>query len=385
MTKRLSSAIRLAMTKRLSSAVGLATTKRVSSAVCLAMTKRVSSAVCLAMTEHLSSRGAPRRGDLVAHVILLAGLVLAAYAAPVAAQQYPVKPIRIVVPFPPGGFSDVFSRIIGADMNKSWGQQVIVDNRPGAGGNIGSDIVAKSAPDGYTLVMGTIGTHAINATLFSKLPYDPVRDFTAVAFVVEAEGLLTVHPSLPVKTTKELIALARSRPGQLTYASAGAGTTSHLAGELFKTLAKVDITHVPYKGNVPAITDLLSGQTSMLFATLPTVLPQVQANRLRGIAVLGARRSAALPAMPTLAESGLKGFEVNNWTGVLAPAGTPSAIVSKLNAEIVRVMQTPEVQERLPKQGLRFVAMTPQQFGDFVKSEKEKWAPIVKATGAKAD
>jgi tripartite-type tricarboxylate transporter receptor subunit TctC len=301
------------------------------------------------------------------------------------AQQYPVKPVRIVVPFPPGGFSDVFARIIGADMNKSWGQQVIIDNRPGAGGNIGSDIVAKAPPDGYTLVMGTIGTHAINATLFSRLPYDPVRDFTAVAFVVEAEGLLTVHPSLPVKTSKELIALAHSRPGQLTYASAGAGTTSHLAGELFKTLAKVDITHVPYKGNVPAITDLLSGETSMLFATLPTVLPQVQANRLRGIAVLGARRSAALPALPTLAESGLKGFEVNNWTGVLAPAGTPAAIVSKLNTEIVRVMQLPDVQARLPKEGLRFVAMTPQQFGEFVKSEKEKWAPIVKATGAKAD
>ena len=311
---------------------------------------------------------------------LLAPGISTAYA-----QQFPTKPIRIVVPFPPGGFSDVFSRIIGKNMSDSWGQQVVVDNRPGAGGNIGADIVAKSPPDGYTLCMGTIGTHAINATLFSKLPYDPVRDFVAVAFVVEAEGLLVVHPSLPVKTTKELIALARSEPGQLTYASAGAGTTSHLAGELFKTMAKVDITHVPYKGNVPAITDLMSGQTSMLFATLPTVLPQVQANRLRGIAVLGARRSAALPQIPTLAESGLRGFEVNNWTGLLAPAGTPPAVVNRLNAEVNRTMQLPEVQARLPKEGLRHVAMTPQQFGDFVRSEKEKWAPIVKATGAKAD
>jgi tripartite-type tricarboxylate transporter receptor subunit TctC len=289
------------------------------------------------------------------------------------------------VPFPPGGFSDVFGRIIGSKMNESWGQQVIVDNRPGAGGNIGADIVAKAAPDGYTLVMGTIGTHAINATLFSKLPYDPVRDFTPVAFVVEAEGLLTVHPSLPVRTAKDIIALARSKPGELTYASAGAGTTSHLAGELFKTMTKVDITHVPYKGNVPAITDLMSGQTSMLFATLPTVLPQVQAKRLKGVAVLGAKRSSALPDMPTLAESGLRGFEVTNWTGVLAPAGTPAAIVSRLNTEIVRVMQLPEVETRLPKEGLRFVAMTPQQFAEFVKSEKEKWGPIVKATGAKAD
>ncbi len=328
------------------------------------------------------------RGSFAA-VLLSAASILALCAAadaPAAqSQAYPAKPIRIVVPFPPGGFSDVFARIIGARMSETWGQQVVVDNRPGAGGGIGADIVAKAPADGYTLVMGTIGTHAINATLFSKLPYDPVRDFAPVAFVVEAEGLLTVHPSLPVKTTREVIALARSRPGALAYASAGAGTTSHLAGEVFKTMAKVDITHVPYKGNVPAITDLMSGQTSMLFATLPTVLPQVQANRLRGIAVLGSKRSAALPQMPTLAESGLRGFEVNNWTGVLAPAGTPADVVAKLNAEIVRVMQLPEVQARLPKQGLRFVATTPQQFTEFVKSEKEKWAPIVKATGAKAD
>jgi tripartite-type tricarboxylate transporter receptor subunit TctC len=260
-----------------------------------------------------------------------------------------------------------------------------VDNRTGAGGNIGSDIVAKAPPDGYTLVMGTIGTHAVNATLFSKLPYDPVRDFTAVAFVVEAEGLLVVHPSLPVKTAKELIALARSKPGMLTYASAGAGTTSHLAGEVFKTMAKVDIAHVPYKGNVPAITDLIAGQTHMLFATLPTVLPQVQAKKLNGIAVLGAKHSAAIPEMPTLAESGLPGFEVNNWSGLFSPAGTPAAIVNRLNMESNRIMQLPEVQARLPKEGLRFVAMTPQQFGDFVKSEKEKWAPIVKLTGARAD
>jgi len=323
----------------------------------------------------------------VSRISAHAALVVAALcAAPVGyAQQYPTKPIRIVVPFPPGGFSDVFARIIGNKLSESWGQQVVIDNRPGAGGNIGADIVAKAAPDGYTLVMGTIGTHAINATLFSKMPYDPIRDFAAVAFVVEAEGLLTVHPSLPVKTAKDLIALARSKPGELTYASAGAGTTSHLAGELFKTMAKVDITHVPYKGNVPAITDLMSGQTSMLFATLPTVLPQVQAKRLKGIAVLGAKRSSALPDMPTLAESGLRGFEVNNWTGMLAPAGTPAAVVTRLNGEIVRIMQLPEVQTRLPKEGLRFVATTPQQFADFVRSEKDKWAPIVKATGAKAD
>jgi tripartite-type tricarboxylate transporter receptor subunit TctC len=314
--------------------------------------------------------------------LLAAGFVLSTAAF---AQEYPGKSIRIVVPFPPGGFSDVFARIIGAKMHESWGQQVVVDNRPGAGGNIGADIVAKSPPDGYTLVMGTIGTHAINATLFSRLPYDPIRDFAAVAFVVGADGLLVVHPSLPVKSTKELIALARNKPDALTYASAGAGTTSHLAGELFKSMTKTAITHVPYKGNVPAITDLLSGQTTMLFATLPTVLPQVQAGRLRPLAVLGSTRSAALPAMPTLAEAGLKGFEVSNWTGVFAPAGTPAAIVTKLNAEIVRVMRLPEVQERLPRQGLTFTPGSPQQFAAFVKSEKDKWGALVKAIGAKVD
>ena len=317
----------------------------------------------------------------------LAALAIALAAAPgvASAQDYPAKSIRMVVPFPPGGFSDVFARIIGGKMHESWGQQVIVDNRPGAGGNIGADIVAKSAPDGYSLVMGTIGTHAINATLFSRLPYDPIRDFVAVAFVVGADGLLVVHPSLPVHSTKELIALARSKPGALTYASAGAGTTSHLAGELFKSITKTDITHVPYKGNVPAITDLLSGQTTMLFATLPTVLPQVQANRLRPLAVLGTTRSAALPAMPTLSEAGLKGFEVSNWTGVFAPAGTPSAIIAKLNAEIVRIMRLPDVQERLPRQGLTFVPGTPQQFAAFVRSEKDKWGALVKAVGARVD
>ena len=324
----------------------------------------------------------PGAGRVIAAILTVAGLVAAQV---VCAQQYPAKPIRIVVPFPPGGFSDVFARIIGAKMNESWGQQIVVDNRAGAGGNIGADIVAKSPPDGYALVMGTIGTHAINATLFSRLPYDPVRDFSAVALVVGADGLLVVHPSLPARSVRELIALVRARPGELTYASAGAGTTSHLAGELFKSMTTGDITHIPYKGNAPAITDLLAGQTAMLFATLPTVLPQVQAQKLRGLAVLGLARSPAIPEMPTLAESGLKGFEVNNWTGVFAPAGTPAAIVGKLNAEIIRIMQLPDVQARLPREGLSFSVTTPQQFSDFVKAEKEKWGRLVKAVGAKAD
>jgi len=301
------------------------------------------------------------------------------------AQQFPVKPIRVVVPFPPGGIADLYGRQVGTRMAQSFGQQVIIDNRPGAGGNIGADIVAKSPGDGYTLLIGNIGTHAVNAALFSKLPFDPVRDFSPVALLLIADGLLVVHPSLPVKSTKELITLARAKPGELNFASAGAGTASHLAGELFNSMARVKMVHVPYKGNVPAITDLLSGQTSMLFATLATVLPQAQANRLRPVAVLGAERSKAIPEIPTLAESGLKGFAVDNWVGYFAAANTPAATVSRLNGEILRVMQLPEIQVQLPKQGLSFKPTTPQQFADFVKAEKEKWGELVRAVGVKAD
>ena len=316
---------------------------------------------------------------------LLAALVLSTTACAVLAQApaWPTKPIRMVIPFPPGGFSDVFGRILGEKFGTAFGQSVVVENRPGAGGNIGADIVAKSPGDGYTLVMGTVGTHAINATLFTRLPYDPVKDFAPVAFVVEAEGLLVAHPSIPAKTVPELIALAKGRP--LTYGSAGAGTTGHLAGELFKTLAKVDITHVPYKGNVPAITDLLAGQTSMVFATLPTVLPHVKAGKLNAIAVLGTSRSTTLPDVPTVAQAGIAGFDVNNWTGLFAAAGTPAPVVARMNAEVQKTMRLPEVQARLANEGLRFVPTTPAEFGDFVKAEVARWAPVVKASGAKAD
>ena len=323
----------------------------------------------------------PRIATLLAALVAASG----AYAPHASAQQYPVKPIRVVVPFPPGGIADLYGRTVGARMTQSWGQQVIIDNRPGAGGNIGADIVAKSPGDGYTLLIGNIGTHAVNSALFSKMPFDPVRDFSPIALLLIADGLLVVHPSLPVKSTKELIALARAKPGELTFASAGAGTAGHLAGELFSSMAKVKMTHVPYKGNVPAITDLLSGQTSMLFATLATVLPHAQTRRLRPLAVLGATRSKAIPEIPTLDESGLKGFAVDNWVGFFAAAGTPPAVVGKLNAEILRVMRLPEVQEQLPKQGLSFTATTPQQFADFVKAEKDKWGELVRAVGIKTD
>ena len=306
------------------------------------------------------------------------------FCAQVSAQSYPSKPIRIVVPFPVGGIADLYSRLIGNRWTELWGQPVVVENRTGAGGNIAADLVAKSAPDGYTLVMGSIGTHAVNVTLFSKLPYDPVRDFAPVALAVDAEGLLAVHPSVPANNVPELIALARAKPGGLTYASAGAGTASHLAGELFKAMAKVDMVHVPYKGNVPAITDLLAGQTSLIFATMPTVLPHTKAGKLRALATTGDTRAAATPELPTVAET-LPGFVVNNWVGLFAPAGTPPDIVGRLNAETQKFMQSKEISARLAAEGARFVPMTPEQFGAFVKAEIAKWAPIVKASGAKAD
>ncbi len=316
---------------------------------------------------------------IVLSLILCFGIVVPSFC-----QTYPAKSIRLIVPFPVGGIADLYARLIGAKMSEAWGQPVLVENRTGAGGNIGAELVARSPADGHTLVMGSLGTHAVNVSLFAKMPYDPVRDFAPVALVLEAEGLLVVHPSVPASNVPELIALARATPGTLTYASAGMGTASHLAGELFKAMAKVDLVHVPYKGNVPAITDLLAGQTGLIFATMPTVLPHAKAGKLRALATIGSVRSAAAAELPTVAET-LPGFEVTNWIGLLAPAGTPPEIVKKLNAEVHRVMQSREIEARLPTEGARFIPMTPDQFAAFIKAEIAKWAPVVKASGAKAD
>jgi tripartite-type tricarboxylate transporter receptor subunit TctC len=300
------------------------------------------------------------------------------------AQSYPAKPIRIVVPFPAGGIADLYGRLIGARVSEHWGQPVLVENRTGAGGNIGADAVAKSQPDGYTLVMGTFGTHAVNVSLFANMPYDPVRDFAPIALVLEAEGLLVVHPSVPAQSVLDLIAYGRAHPGRLTFASAGMGTASHLAGELFKTMAGVDMTHVPYKGNVPAISDLLAGQTSLLFGTMPTVLPHARAGKLRAIATIGSVRSAAAPELPTVAEI-IPGFEVSNWIGLLAPAGTPGDIVRKWNAEVNTIMQGADLKQRLLVEGARFTPNTSEEFGAFIKSEIARWAPVVKASRARVD
>jgi len=307
-------------------------------------------------------------------LVAITSLVPAAFAAD---ANYPTKSIRIIVPFPPGGIADVMSRVFGQKFTDAWNQPVVVENRTGAGGNIGAEVVAKSPPDGYTLVMGTIGTHAVNVSLFSKLPYDPVKDFAPVALVVEADGLLVLHPSVPVKTVKDLIALARARPGQLVYASAGNGTAGHLSGELFKTMSKTDLVHIPYKGNVPALTDVVGGQTSMLFATMPTAMPLARAGRLHALAVTGAQRNPAAPEVPAIAET-LPGFEVTNWIGIFAPAGTSPEIVAKLNAEIMRIMKLPEVQARLVTEGAKSRANTPAEFGAFQKTEMAKWGKLIR-------
>ena len=259
---------------------------------------------------------------------------------------------------------------------------MVIDNRPGAGGNIGADIVAKSPPDGYTLVIGNIGTHAVNVSLLPAMPFDTIKDFTPIIHVLDAEGLLVVNPAINATTVPELIALARSEPGKLSYGSAGLGTTSHLAGELFKSMTKVDIVHVPYKGNVPAITDLLGGQTAMIFATMPTVLPHVRGGRLRALAVLGTARSPALPDVPTVAES-VPGFEVSNWIGLFGPAGMSPVIVARLNAEVRKIMLSAEIQKRLETEGAKFVPMSPEQFGAFQKAELAKWAKTIKDANIK--
>jgi len=312
-------------------------------------------------------------------------LLVLLFPLTVFAQGYPTKPVRLIVPFPVGGIADIYGRIVAARLGETWGQPVVVENRTGAGGNIGADLVAKSPPDGYTIGIGSIGTHAVNPTLFSRMPYDAVNDFAPIAHLLEAEGLLVVHPSVPANSVPELIAYARANPGKLSFASAGMGTASHLAGELFKSMAKVDMNHIPYKGNVPAITDLLAGQTSLIFATMPTVLPHVKAGKLRPLATIGAERSAAAPDLPTVAEAGLDGFAVTNWIGFFAPARTAPEIVQRWNAETLRIMQTPEMQARLLNEGARFIPMSPEQFAAFVRSEIAKWAPVVRASGARVD
>ena len=299
------------------------------------------------------------------------------------AQVYPARPIRIIVPFGAGGPSDLLARTVGQKLTESWGQQVFIDNRPGANGIVGTELAAKSAPDGYTLVIGTGGTHGINASLFPKLPYDTVKDFAPVTRLGLAPYLLVAHPSLPVRSAKNLIELARARPGEIAWATGGSPT--QLAAELFKRTARIDVVIVPYKGNAPAVTAVISGEVSLVFGNIALSAPQVKAGRLRPLGVSGVQRSAAVPNVPTIAESGLPGFEASGWYGLLAPGGTPRAIVERLHAEVVRILRLPEIAQRLRAEAFDLPADTPDQFKAAIRAEIAKWAPIVKDAGIRAE
>ena len=301
------------------------------------------------------------------------------------AQAYPAKPVRMIVGFPPGGGTDVVARVIAQKLTEWWGQPVTVENRAGATGTIGADFVAKSAPDGYTLIMGHVNSHGIAPNLFAKLPYDPIKDFAAAAYVGYVPNVLAVHPSVPAKSVKELVALLKGRPGQLNYASSGNGSTQHLAGEMFKQLTGTNIIHVPYKGSGDAIKDLLGGVVAMNFDTMPPVLPHIQSGKLRGLAISTPRRLAQLPDVPTFAEEGITGFDVANWYGVMAPGGTPRDIVQKLNADINKAMQVPEVRTRLEAVGTQLREQSAADFEAYMKAEVAKYAKLIKDTGVKVE
>ena len=311
-------------------------------------------------------------------------LCVLAVAGGAFAQDYPTKPVRVIVPFPPGGGTDLMARMVVQKLGEVMGGTYVIENRGGAGGTVGSEVAAKSAPDGYTLLVVS-GAHAINPSLYPKLPYDTLRDFAPVTMMTAGPGLLVVHPSLPAKSVKEFIAIARSRPGQLDFASAGIGTPPHLAGELFKTMTGINMVHIPYKGNGPAYVDLLAGHVPVMFPTIPTAIPYVRAGRIRALAVTSAKRTEIVPELPTISEAGVRGYEVTSWYGLLAPAGTPAAIVSRVQQGIAKVLRSPDVSQRLKADGLDLVGNTPAEFAATIRSEIAKWAKVVKASGAKVD
>ena len=321
--------------------------------------------------------------------MLALSLAMIALLAPVAATAqgaaYPGKPIRFVVPFPPGGGTDILSRALGQKMSQSLGQPFVIDNRPGAGGNIGADLAAKSPPDGYTLVMGQTSNLAVNPSLYAKLPYDPIRDFAPITLVTETPIVVVVAQSSPIKSVADLIAQAKAKPGTINFASPGNGTVGHLAGELFKKMAGVDLVHIPYRGATPALTDLIGGQINLYFASAPVAMPQIKGGRIRAIAVTSRTRSPALPEVPTLAESGLTGFDASSWYGLLAPAGTPRDIIAKLHAAATQAMKESDLKDSMTAEGGEPIGNTPEQFAAFIKSEGAKWAKVVKESGAKID
>jgi len=311
-------------------------------------------------------------------------LALAAFASVAAAQVYPAKPVKLIIPFPPGGSNDIVGRMSAAQLGERLGQQVVVDNRGGAGGTIGTDIAAKSPPDGYTLLLISTA-YAFNTSIYKKLPYDPATSFVPVAMLGTGPAVLVVNPALPVNSVQELIALAKEKPGQLNNASAGVGSFQHLASELFRLQAGIDLTHVPYKGGGPAMMDLIGGQAQVSVGSLIQMLPHIRSGKLRALGTTGAKRSPALPDVPTVAEAGVPGYEATNWWGILAPAGTPPAVVDRLNKELAAIALSAETKKRFESEGAEAVQMNPAEFGKHVADETAKWARVVKEAGISAE
>ena len=321
-------------------------------------------------------------GSIASAVVLGAGLLGGTSAL---AQAYPTKPVTIIVPFAAGGTTDILARIIGQALTAELGQSVVVDNRAGAGGNIGGQAAAKATPDGHTLFMGTVGTHAINASLYKKMPFDPVKDFAPLTRVANVPNLLVANPAQPYKSVKDLIAYAKANPGKVNFGSSGNGSSIHLSGELFKSLAKVDMQHVPYKGSAPAVTDLLGNQIGIMFDNMPSAIQHVRSGKLAPLAVTTAKRSPELPNVPTIAEAGVPGYEATSWFGMFAPAGTPAPVLAKLNAAIVKVLAQPDVKKKINEQGAEVYSETPEQFAAFIQAESVKWGKVVKESGASLD
>jgi tripartite-type tricarboxylate transporter receptor subunit TctC len=319
---------------------------------------------------------------LLRHVVLVLSVCV---ACPALAQQYPARPIRVLIPFTAGSAADIIARAIEPALRDKLGQSLVIDNRGGAGGNIAAEMTAKSMPDGYTIMMATIGTHAINYSLYSKLPFHPIRDFSPVALVGESPNALVINPRVPANSIKELIALAKARPGQLNYGSSGAGTSVHLSAELFGSMAGVKMVHVPFKGATEALTALLGGQLDLMFASLSSSIPLIKSGRLKAFAVTGAQRSPSIPELPTMAEAALPGYAAAAWYGIVGPAGVPPPIVTLLNSATLAALNTQEVKNRLFASGVEVRTSTPEEFARLIESEMHKWAKVVKDSGAKAD
>jgi len=316
---------------------------------------------------------------------VLVAAVLAAFSSCPFAAGYPVRPVRLVVPYVPGGGADIVGRLLAKKLGDALGATIVVDNRPGAGGNLGTDLVAKAAPDGYTLLMGNVGPLTINPSLYAGLPYSPLKDFAPVSLLAVYPNVLVINPSLPANSIGELIACAKAHPRQISYGSAGIGSSTHLAAELLRNMAKIDVVHVPYKGGAQALVDLMAGQIQMYFSSILGALPHVKSGKLRALAVTGAKRSRVAPELPTVAESGFPGYEASNWVGLLVPAATPAPVVERLNREIVRSFRDPEVQEKLSAQGGETETDSPSEFALYMRSEIAKWSRVVKESGAHAE